>query len=111
MISPMYYAKLCRYKNVTPTDLKAFDTITFNPHELIELKALKRDDLLGLMLTLGIREFQGLPVIACSNDELRSAYLVFRGSKVHQAKQRETKTAKKWFHTINTILDDWMDEF
>lgn len=74
----IYYATLPAIRRVTPEDHANFHRMTWDPFELIELKQMHREDLLGLMVFCDIRAFNAMPVIACEDDELRLAYLAWR---------------------------------
>lgn len=106
MISPMYYSLLGKTRVVTAKDLENFKVITFNKSELMELKMMTRPDLLALMKALGIRTYHDLPIIACEDDELRSAYLVFRSG---YAKEARKKWANLWSNVAEGAFEFYDD--
>jgi hypothetical protein len=75
-----YYAQLPEVRRVTADDHKIFRQMAWNPQELIQLKLMKHRELMGLMMFCGIRVYNEMPVIACEDNELRMAYLVWRGA-------------------------------
>ncbi len=87
-----FYAKLPSLRRVTSKDYKAFQTMFFEPTELTQLKLMNREELLGLMAFAGIRVMNEIPIIACSEDQMRLAFCVWRGNHSKQMKEK----MKKW---------------
>lgn len=74
----IYYATLPLVRRVTEKDRQVFHRLSWNAFELIELKLMNQEELRGLMMFCDIRAFNGIPVLACTDDELRLAYVAWR---------------------------------
>jgi hypothetical protein len=77
---------------ITEKDREPLRKLSFEPYELIELKNMNTKDLRGLMCFCGIRVYEDMPVIACEDDELRMAYLVWRS---YYSREKRVELNKK----------------
>ena len=73
-----YYARMASQKIFDPDISEELKTVEWDPNELLELSVMERKDLLGLMMVCDIRVYEGTPVLTCTEDELRMAYLSWR---------------------------------
>lgn len=64
-------------------------------NELQVINILQREDLLALMKFCGIRTFEDTPVIVCSDEELRMAYVAWRSVSINQRKILAKKLSRK----------------
>ncbi len=74
-------------RRITSKDHKQFDSVFFDLNELSQLQTMNKEELLGLMAFCQIRIFNHLPILACSEDEMRLAYCVWRGDKSKKEKK------------------------
>lgn len=88
---------------VTPERQAAMQKRRFNPMELVELKALSRRDLLALMVFCDIRLFDDTPVAAMTDDELRKAYVVWRGLGQRERNMKK-RTLKRHIKNTTTFI-------
>lgn len=63
-----------------------FRTAGFDPEELLQLKDMNNKELTGLMIYCGIHVYNGVPLIVMKDDEMRMAYLIWRGQRVDEKK-------------------------
>jgi hypothetical protein len=113
LMTLIYYATLPAIRRVTPEDQASFHRMTWDPFELIELKQMNREDLLGLMVFCDIRLFNEMPVIACEDDELRMAYLAWRSILSRECRTLIAGRAgrvSKLFQNVTEGLKWWMGE-
>ena len=96
----MAILKVCAYlpakRNVTEKDREIFDTISFDPLELIQLKEMNKEELKGLMAFCGIRMFRDTPVIACTEEEMRLAYLGWRAYRSLETRKVVLNKTREW---------------
>lgn len=100
-----FYATLPEIKRITEEDREVFRSLSWNPQELIDLKLMERHQLLGLMMFCDIRTFNEMPIIACEDDELRTAYLIWRGALSKERRAEIFKTAEKLKKLTNATYD------
>lgn len=79
---------MARVKKITEVDRKEFETLEFDPDELVQLKEMSRGNLKELMIFCGIRVFNGVPFVVMEPDEMRMAYLVWRAERINKRKER-----------------------
>lgn len=101
MISPKLLSRIY----FSARELKRMETMAFDPRELKELKAMNRVELLILMKTLGIRVVEKVPVIACTDDELRSAYVIYRTDMISRKKEKWVPLLKQIDQLVRTVYD------
>lgn len=73
-----YYSRMASQKIFAPGTSDELKKLEWDPNELLELKVMSRRDLLGLMMFCDIRVYEDTPVISCTEDEMRMAYLSWR---------------------------------
>lgn len=83
-----YYAYLARKKTVTQLDVERLANNEVSDRELYELRTLSRKDLMSLMKFCSIRVYEETPIVACTDDELRMAFIFWRS---YEIKKRKTK--------------------
>jgi len=87
---------------------KQFETIGFDPEELIQLKEMDHRELTGLMIYCGIHVYNGVPLLVLKDDEMRMAYLVWRASCIDVKKVEVTKKwgrGMKWFSYLRMAME------
>lgn len=109
MSTLLYYATLPEIRRVTEEDRKFLKTVSFDKNELISLKCMKTKDLKGLMMFCDIRTYEGMPVISCTDDEMRLAYLAWRS--IHSSAKRAVvhKKLNQAKNNLFKIYDGFMD--
>lgn len=90
-----FYAALPEIRRVTDKDREELCRLSWNPQELIQLKLMSRHQLLGLMMFCGIHVVNDIPVLACEDDELRTAYLIWRGALSKEKRWRVLEKANQ----------------
>jgi hypothetical protein len=108
-----YYATLPAIRRVTREDRTGFHRMTWDPYELIELKQMDREDLIGLMVFCDIRAFNEVPVIACQDDELRLAYLAWRSMLSKECRMMVSGRAgqiEEFFKSVLEGIKWWTEE-
>lgn len=103
MASPLYFTGTKRI--MSKDDWLSMSSSEFRSSELIELKMMNRQELLQLMWTMGIRMYNDLPVIACDDDELRSAYLVVRLERMKRTRLSLAKQFGRIQHMLFAVAD------
>lgn len=83
-----YYAHIARKRTVTSLDVERLMNYEISDRELNELRILPRVDLLSLMKFCDIRTYEDTPVIACTEDELRLAYIIWRSQGIKKRKKK-----------------------
>jgi hypothetical protein len=109
----IYYATLPVIRRVTEEDRTSFHRMTWDPFELIELRQMRYTDLMGLMVFCDIRVFNDMPIIACTEDEMRLAYIAWRSvlSKACRvAITRKAERATGLFQKIMQGIQWWTGE-
>ncbi|PGQ88211.1 hypothetical protein [Priestia megaterium] len=87
---------------------KQFETIGFDPEELIQLKEMNHRELTGLMIYCGIHVYNGVPLVVLKEDEMRMAYLVWRASRVEVKGAEVTQKVErgiKWFNYFHQAVE------
>jgi hypothetical protein len=108
------YIALASVRPITEKDRKPLQRFSFDPQELKELKEMKTNELRGLMCFCGIRTFEELPVIACDDDELRMAYIVWRSYYSKEKRlvlNKKVNRFEKYMDLLSNELDDFMDRY
>lgn len=82
------YIRMVEVRRVTEKDREAFETMDFDPVELLQIKIMNRKELLKLMWFCGIRAFNDVPIIVLEDNDMRMAYVVWRAERIK--KKRET---------------------
>lgn len=104
-----YYAYLPRVRPIKNEDYEPFNDVAFDLSELIQLKEMNTAELRGLMMFCDIRVYNDLPVIACTDDEMRLAYLSWRAFKSADNRillQRKlSRLKKRLFKTYDGVVD------
>lgn len=103
MLDLNVYAKLPEKRMVTEKDWEEFETVGFDPEELLQLKEMNRKELIGLMVFCGIRVFNEVPLIVLEEDEMRMAYLVWRADKMTRKKSKVAKRMERGIQWLNTF--------
>lgn len=107
-----YYATLPKYRRITKEDREGLKTISFDPNELWMLKTMNTHELRGLMVFCDIRVYEETPIIACTDDEMRMAYLSWRAAN---SLIKRIPFAVKLKKRANMVLDafegltDWIE--
>jgi hypothetical protein len=99
MLDLKKFVNVAKTRKVTNEDRKPFLTIGFDPEELIQLKNLDHNELLGLMMFCGIRVYDGMPLCVLEDDEMRMAYVIWRAEMIKQKTKEilpEVRRGIKW---------------
>jgi hypothetical protein len=75
-----YYSNLASQKRVLPKEQLKLLSMPFDPKEMVQLKLMNTEQLDGLMAFCQIRVFNDVPITACTDDEKRLAFCVFRSA-------------------------------
>lgn len=76
------YIRMVEVRRVTEKDRKDFETMTFEPDELLQIKKMSRKELLKLMWFCGIRAFNDVPIIVLEDNDMRMAYTIWRAERI-----------------------------
>jgi hypothetical protein len=98
-----YYVQLTKTRIVNEKDRQALIDTTFRKTELIEVQAMTRNELMLLMAFCDIRIFNDQPVISLTDNELRMAYIVWRGTFVKEKRQHHEKAIRLIRQTLKDI--------
>ena len=106
-----YYAALPQIRRIEAKDVAELQTLEWDPDELLQLRVMNREELMGLMAFCGIRTYNDMPVIACEDDELRMAYFLWRGYYSLQKRQAIWPIAQRWKNKLSRLYDLTMQDF
>lgn len=112
MIDLQYYAYLPTVRNITKNDYKDFEDVALNPSELLDLKEMNQSELRGLMMFCGVRVFNDTPIVACTKEEMRMAYITWRSNKVAESRVHcfdETASWAKKILKLHRQTVNWFD--
>ena len=108
MIELKRYAALGGTSTFTQQDRKVFQTVGFDPNELLQLQDMNNKELTHLMIFCGIRVFNGTPVCILGDDDMRLAYVLWRANLVNEKKLTIAKKAErgmKWINYMSRIAE------
>lgn len=97
-----YYVHLSRKGKDFQKEVENLNKRELNERELHELNEMNKQDLLELMNFIGLKVYEGTPVIACEEAELKLAYMVWRSEAISERKlivRRFHRKIKSWKRT------------
>lgn len=100
-----YYVYLATNGKNTEVEIDRIQRKEIYKSEIKELNELERDELLALMKFCEIRVYEDLPVIACTNDELKMAYIYWRSEGIRRRKRFVFKLNSKFKEYQKLIID------
>ena len=83
------------------------ESVEFNPKELLELKEMDERELRKLMMLCGIRVHNGMPVVAMNEEEMRTAYLAWKFTKIqehYRTIQTKAERGLNWWHHLRQAI-------
>ena len=90
-----YYSYLAKNQKDTPENLELLSQREVSERELLELRDMDRNTLLGLMKFCNIRVYDETPVVACTEDELKLAYVCWRSIVIKEKKEKFSSINRK----------------
>jgi hypothetical protein len=93
----------------TEKDRESFETMDFEPDELLQIKMMNRKELLKLMWFCGIRAFNDVPIIVLPDNDMRMAYVVWRAERIKKKRDAirpKVERGIKWL----TRIQSWAAE-
>ena len=100
-------SELAQKRIITDKDHKPFKTVGFDPDELLQLKVMTTKELQGLMIFCGVEVLNGVPFVVMDDEEMRTAYLAWRYSKIQERKNELRPFAErgiKWLKRLNQMM-------
>jgi hypothetical protein len=98
-----YYTHLTEVRRVTEKDRKEFETLEFDPDELLQVKMMERKELMQLMWFCGIRAFNEMPLVILEDNDMRMAYVVWRAERIKKKKESIRQNVERGIKWINLI--------
>lgn len=103
------YIRMVEVRRVTEKDRKSFETMDFDPEELLQIKMMNRKDLLKLMWFCGIRAFNDVPIIVLEENDMRMAYVVWRAERIKKKREAIRPNVERGIKWI-TKIQRWAAE-
>lgn len=100
-----YYVYLAKKRPIKPIDVERLTRKEISESEMLELRSMEGTDLLALMKFCGIRVYEGTPVIACTDDELKVAYVLWRSNGIKERKKTFAKWHQKFIRLQKEVID------
>lgn len=88
-------------------DYTRFQTLDFDPDELLQLKEMNKKELTGLMIYCGIHVLNGVPLLVMEENEMRMGYLAFRKIQLQDKLDKEElkrERGAKWISLMQELL-------
>jgi hypothetical protein len=98
-----YYIHLAEVRRVREKDRKEFETLEFDPDELLQLKMMDRKELLMLMWFCGIRAYNRVPIIVLEDNDMRLAYVIWRSERMKKKKEAIRPNVERGIRWVTTI--------
>lgn len=97
------YIHLTEIRRITEKDRREFETLEFEPDELLQVKMLEKKELMQLMWFCGIRAFNGMPLVVLEDNDMRMAYVVWRSERIKKKKESIRPTVERGIKWITFI--------